>query len=209
MEEYLNEQEQWERVLQWVREQGPWVVVTVAVVAAGYWGFNAWQRQVERRDESASARYGQIVDDFGRNNIDGGLKLADELVKDFPATAYADQANLAAARIQVEHGNLDQAAARLAQVMNSSKDQQLALIARLRLARVQLALNKPDDALNTLNGADPGAFAARFAQVRGDILVAKGDRAGALREYQNARKSAGETLDVGLLDLKIDELARS
>jgi predicted negative regulator of RcsB-dependent stress response len=209
VEEYLNEKEQWERVLQWVREQGPWVLVSIAIVAAGYWGWNAWQRHTDQRYENASTRFGQVIDDFGRNNLDGGLKLADELIKDFPSTAYADQANLAAARIQVERGNLEPAAVRLAQVMNSSKDPELALISRLRLARVQLTLGKPDEALKTLNAADPGAFAGRFAQVRGDILMAKGDRAGALREYQSARSSGGETLDVGLLDLKIDELARS
>jgi predicted negative regulator of RcsB-dependent stress response len=56
---------------------------------------------------------------------------------------------------------------------------------------------------------DAGAFGARFAQARGDILMTKGDRAGALKEYQSARSSGAETLDVGLLDLKIDELARS
>jgi len=209
VEEYLNEKEQWERVLQWVREQGPWVLVSVAVVGMGYWGWNAWKRHVEQRYESASTRFGQVIDDFGHNNLDGGLKAADELIKDFPATAYADQANLAAARIQVERGNLEQAAVRLTQVMRSSKDPELALISRLRLARVQLALGKPDDALKTLSGVDPGAFAARFAQARGDILMSKGDRAGALREYQSARSSGAETLDVGLLDLKIDELARS
>jgi predicted negative regulator of RcsB-dependent stress response len=209
VEEYLNEKEQWERVLQWVREQGPWVLVSVAVVGMGYWGWNAWKRHDEQRYENASTRFGQVIDDFGHNNLDGGLKLADALIKEFPATAYADQANLAAARIQVERGNLDQAAVRLTQVMTSSKDPELALVSRLRLARVQLALGKADDALKTLSAVEPGAFAARFAQARGDILMTKGDRAGALKEYQSARSSGAETLDVGLLDLKIDELARS
>jgi predicted negative regulator of RcsB-dependent stress response len=209
VEEYLTDKEQWERVLQWVREQGPWVLVSVVLVGSGYWAWNAWQRHAEQAYESASSRYGQIVEAFGRNNIDGGVKLADDLIKDYPTTAYADQANLAAARIQVERGNLDKAAVRLTQVMSSTKDSELALIARLRLARVQLALNRPDEALKTLNAAEPGAFAARFSQVRGDILMAKGDRAGALREYQSARKSGADTLDVGLLDLKIGELARS
>jgi predicted negative regulator of RcsB-dependent stress response len=56
---------------------------------------------------------------------------------------------------------------------------------------------------------DPGAFAARYAQVRGDVLLAKGDRDGALKEYREARGMAPVTLDTGLLDLKIGELARS
>ena len=34
---------------------------------------------------------------------------------------------------------------------------------------------------------EPGEFAPRFAEVRGDVLLAKGDKAGALREYLAAR----------------------
>ena len=83
------------------------------------------------------------------------------------------------------------------------------MIARLRLARVQLSEKKPDDALKTLNAVDPGAFAARYSQARGDALLAKGDRDGALKEYRAARSKADDTLDTGLLDLKIDELAHS
>ena len=40
-------------------------------------------------------------------------------------------------------------------------------------------------ALATLKGAaDPGAYAPRFAEVRGDALLAKNDRDGALKAYQ-------------------------
>ena len=61
------------------------------------------------------------------------------------------------------------------------------LIARLRLARVQAAQGKYDDALATLKVEEPGEFAPRLADTRGDVLLAKGDRDGALREYLAAR----------------------
>ena len=209
MEDYLSEKEQWERVVRWVREQSPWAIAAVAVVAAGYWGWHRWQNNLEQRYVDASTRFNQVVDAFTQNNVDGGVKLSDQLIKDYPSSAYADQANLAVAGIEVERRNLEQAATRLAAVLNATKDPELALIARLRLARVQLALNKPDDALSTLNAVEPGAFAARYAQVRGDILMSKGDREGALKEYRSARSLGSDTLDTGLLDLKIGELARS
>jgi predicted negative regulator of RcsB-dependent stress response len=215
VDEYLTEKEQWERVLQWVREQGPWVLVAVAVVMTGYYGWNYWRGRVEQRYVSASTRYEAILQSYRRRNsngepdVDAGLKLTDQFIKDYPSTAYADQANLYAAGALVERHSLDQAATRLAQVMSSTKDPELALIARLRLARVQLAQNKPDEALKTLNAVEPGAFAARYAQVRGDVLMSKGDREGALKEYRSARNGAADTLDTGLLDLKIEELAHS
>jgi predicted negative regulator of RcsB-dependent stress response len=209
VEEYLNEREQWERVLAWLREQGPWMLAGVAVALAVFGGWRYWQNRMQQRDLAAASGYEQVIDAFSRNDVSGGLQLADGLGKAFPGTAYADQANLAVARIQVENKQLEQAAARLQQVLASTKDTELALLVRLRLARVQLAQGKADEALKTLDAAKPGAFAARYAQVRGDALLAKGDRDAALKAYREARGDGASTLDTGLLDLKIGELARS
>ncbi len=82
------------------------------------------------------------------------------------------------------------------------------LVARLRLARVQIAQNHPDAALSTLGTADRGAYNGRFAEVRGDADFAKGDKAGALREYRAARLALGPPDAANdLLDLKINDLA--
>jgi len=207
--EYLDDKEQWQQVLAWLREQGPWILGGVAIALGAFGGWHFWQNHVQQRELAAATRYQQLMEAFGRNDISGGVQLADGLVKSFPGTAYADQANLAVARIQVESRQLDQAAARLQQVLASTRDAELGLIARLRLARVQLAQGKPDEALKTLDAAKPGAFAARYAEVRGDALLAKGDRDGALKAYREARGNAAGTLDTGLLDLKIGELAHS
>jgi predicted negative regulator of RcsB-dependent stress response len=92
-------------------------------------------------------------------------------------------------------------------VMDRTKDEQLALVARVRLGRVLVALNKPDDALALLDTKTAGAFAGRFHEVRGDALFAKGDRAGALKEYEQAREGAGNgSVDNESLQLKINDL---
>jgi len=209
VEEYLNEKEQWQRVLAWLREQGPWMLAGVAAAAAIFGGWGYWQKRTQQRNLAAASRYEQVIEAFSRNDVNGGFRLADDLIQSFPSTAYADQANLAVARIQVENKQLDPAVARLRQVLASTKDAELALIVRLRLARVQLSQGKADDALKTLDAVTPGAFAARYAEVRGDVLLAKGDRDGALKAYREARSGDGSTIDTGLLDLKIGELARS
>jgi predicted negative regulator of RcsB-dependent stress response len=107
--------------------------------------------------------------------------------------------------VYVDEGALDKAATELAGVAEHSSDQDLALIARLRLARVQIAQGKPDAALATLGGVPPGAFAGRFHEVRGDADYAKGDKAAALAEYRSAQ-AAGDG-DSALLRLKIADLA--
>jgi len=112
-----------------------------------------------------------------------------------------------AARVHVEANELDKAAASLKSVMDKADDNEVRFVARLRLARVQSAQGKYDEALATLKVDDAGEFTRRLADVRGDVLLAKGDREGALREYQVAR--AGEsngTVDEEMLDLKIRDL---
>jgi len=52
-----------------------------------------------------------------------------------------------------------------------------------------------------------GEFARRFADARGDVLLAKGDRDGALREYLAARTGSDSgAVDNDVLDLKIRDL---
>jgi predicted negative regulator of RcsB-dependent stress response len=113
-----------------------------------------------------------------------------------------------AARVYVDGGDLDKAATELQAVTDHSKDNALALIARLRLARVEIAQKKPDAALATLNGLKAGAFEPRYHEVLGDAYYAKGDKANALKEYLSAKVGdmAGSALDTQGLDLKIDDL---
>src|SRR5262249_41424452 len=105
-----------------------------------------------------------------------------------------------------EGKELDKAADELETVMNGTKDHELALVARVRLARVEIAQGKPDEALTTLNAVEAGAFAARYHEVRGDAWYAKGDKAAALKEYRSAAGNP-DLGDAALLDLKIADLA--
>lgn len=209
MDDYLSEQEQWERLKAWVRQNGPWAVAGIAIAAAGLGGWRWWQVRAEQRLLKASAEYQQLLSVFERNDLVAVQSQADALVAAYPGTGYAEQAELAAARLEVENGRAAAAAERLQRVMQKATDPGLALTARLRLARVQVDQNQPDAALATLAGAEPGAFAPRFAEVRGDALLAKGDRAGALAAYREARVTRAAASDVDLLDLKINDLTRS
>jgi predicted negative regulator of RcsB-dependent stress response len=207
VEEYLDDREQWQRVLASLREQGPWLLAVVAVAAAAVGGWRYWQNRTELRALDAAARYQQVLEAFSHNDLTGGVTLVDNLVRDYGASIYANQAELAGARVEVENQQLERASARLGHVLQTTGDPALALIARLRLARVQLAQGRPGEALKTLDAVDAGAFAARYAEARGDVLLAQGDRDGALRQYRAARANGANTVDSGLLDLKINELS--
>ena len=208
MEDYLSETEKWEWIKGWLRQNIPWILAGIAIGAAGVGGYRWYLSHVDARGMEAGGLYQQVVEGFGKGDRTNAMVSLGKLEREYPASPYVDQAKLLAAREYVESGELDKAHTELQNVLEHTKDQDLGLVTRLRLARVQIAQQKPDDAIATLGGiADSGAFAPRFHEVRGDAYHAKGDNAAALKEYQAARTGdlSGVT-DTQLLDLKITDL---
>lgn len=213
MDEYMNEQEQWDFVRNWVRQNAVWVVAGVALAAGGLWGWQAFQAHKEAALLAAGDQFEQLVQAFGKNDRATVTALADKLSLEHPHSGYAEQGQLAAARLLVESNELAAAQARLQQVGDATSDHELSMIVRMRIARLQIEQHQADAALATLAAAEPGALAGRYAEVRGDALLAKGDRAGALKAYREAQstqaaQSSGPTGD-DLLALKINELTHS
>ncbi len=208
MDSYLDEREKWDALLAWLRANGPAMLAGVAIAALALGGYRWWQGRVNGRDLSASALYGQMERDFANGQQAAAFAVAGRLERHYGATPYADQARLASAGAFVDSGHLSRAAGELTTVMHHPRDAILGLIARLRLARVQIALHQPQLALTTLGGVDPGAFAPRYAVVRGDAYQALGHKRAALAQYRLARASdpGGET-NHQLLALEISELA--
>lgn len=209
MDEYLSEKEQWEWLKAWVRSNGGWILAGIALAALCIYGWRVWQERKDAEALAASVKYESILEAFDKGDRTRALTLIGEMGREHAGSPYNDQAQLVEARVYVQNGQLDKAAENLRGVMQKTADAQLALAARLRLARVQLAQNKPDDALATLTAAkEPGAFEARYQEARGDILLAKGDKTAALKEYRAVRDGgANSTVDGELLELKINELS--
>jgi predicted negative regulator of RcsB-dependent stress response len=202
-----SESEQWERAKGWLKENGLWIITGCAIGLGGLYGWRWYEGRQVTQAQTASARYEEMIDAFSRNDRPRAMTIVEELNRDYDWTPYASLSTLIAARVQVEQNELDKAAASLKSVMDGSKDEELRMVARLRLARVQAAQSKFDEALATLTVTDPGEFSTRLADVRGDVLLAKGDRAGALREYLAARTGDNKgRVDTQLLDLKIRDL---
>jgi predicted negative regulator of RcsB-dependent stress response len=208
VEEYLSEKEQWEAIKAWLRENGLWIVAGVVVGAGILWGWRWYQDHLDDLGAQASAKFSQVVEAFGRGDRTQAFVLLGELERNYPSSPYVDQGKLTLARAYVESNELDKAASELQAVADHSKDSELATIARLRLARVQIAQQKADAALATLNAITPGAFASRYHEEKGDAYFAKGDKANALKEYLSARsRDFGGSPDSRELDLKISDLS--
>lgn len=207
MEDFLSEREQWEWLKGQVRENGPAVVLAIALGVGAVFGWRWWQAHQDATRLAAADQYMQMVHALEHGDRSQALVVLGELEREHAGSPYTDQGKLLAARVYVDDNELDRAAAELEGVATHSKDADLAVVARLRLARVQIAQSAPDRALATLGSADAaGAFAGRYHEVRGDAYYAKGDTATALKEYQSAKQAGGDA-QAQLLDLKIADLS--
>jgi predicted negative regulator of RcsB-dependent stress response len=212
VDEYLSEREQAEQLRQWLRENWIWLVAGVALTLGSYYGYRWWESRIASRSLEAGQRFAAMLDAIGAGKKDEGLKIADEVTGQYADTPYADQAALVLARLDVDAGNLAGAESRLAKVAAESKDPDLRVVARLRVARVQLAAGRYDDALASLDEVAVPAVDPRVLELRGDVKLAQGEKAAALdfwRKAESAVKadpSGGAQVDMELLALKIDEL---
>ena len=206
MDEFLSEKEQIEIFRQWWRENGWYLLGGIGLGVLGLLGWNRYNAYVDTQAEEAAAIYVELRDAVGDDDMGGARNLLNELRDEFPSSPYTDQGGLLFAMIRLDSGQVDGAIDELQFVMENTSDPELALIARLRLARVLAQDESYDQALTVLDVA-PGSFSARYDEVRGDIHAALGDADSARAAY-NAALNAQETgfVDRNLVQLKLDNL---
>jgi predicted negative regulator of RcsB-dependent stress response len=206
-EEYLTDDEQLEAVKRAFTEYAPWILGGVVLGVGGWFGIQYYRSHQNALAMQAADQFTQMTVALQMNDGEKSLQIATALIKNYPSSPYADQAQLTIARIDVERDKAADAVAPLTEVMNNSKDAELKQIARLRLARILIDQGKPDDAIKTLAQGTPGSFAGRYHEVRGDALYAKKDIPGAIAEYDQALGSSDGGADAALLQLKLADLA--
>ncbi|MNN12912.1 hypothetical protein D3C81_1259210 [compost metagenome] len=135
-------------------------------------------------------------------------ELAGKLKSDFGGTHYAQYGSLFVAKVAVEAGKLDDAAAELKAVLDKPADATLGELARQRLARVLAAQGKAEDALKLLEGDADKAFLASREELKGDLLAQLGRSDEAHAAYQKAKAALPEDAAVGGLQMKLDDLAK-
>jgi predicted negative regulator of RcsB-dependent stress response len=206
-EEYLTDDEQLEAVKRAFSEYAPWILGGVVLGVGGWYGLQHYRSHKNEVAFRAADQFSQMTAALQMNDPKKSLQIADGLIKEFPNSPYADQAQLTVARIEVESGKSADAVAPLTQVMNNSKDTELQQIARLRLARVLIDQGKSDDAIKLLAAGTSGSFAGRYHEVHGDALYSKKDIPGAIAEYNAALGASDGGADAAMLQLKLADLA--
>ncbi|MDH5633824.1 MAG: tetratricopeptide repeat protein [Gammaproteobacteria bacterium] len=186
-----TEEEQVEALKRWWKNYGPSIVVGVVLGGSLIAGNKWWQSHKLEQAESGSAVYAQVLRAYESRDINRARDLAADLVSKHSGSAYSDLANLLLARIAFDAGEKDKAAGHLEAAMNSTYDNGVKNAARLRLARVLEAGGDTDKALAVIADATGiSGFEADYAELRGDLMLSRGDRGAARAAYTEAVKHA-------------------
>lgn len=191
----LEEQEQLDQLKHFWAKFGNLLTWVLLIVLTAYAGWNGWQYW--QRDQAAKA--GGIYDELERSaqagDADRVSKVWADLQARYPATAFAEQGGLLAAKAQFDKGQADAARGTLEWVAANAKEDEYRAIARLRLAGVHLEAKRYDEALKLVSSEVPEAWAGLAADRRGDILQAQSRTAEAVTAYQQAWKALAKDVD--------------
>jgi predicted negative regulator of RcsB-dependent stress response len=206
MDVNLTDDEKLAEVKKWWGENGGSIITGVVLGLAVLFGSKAWFAYQDRKAETASNIYTTLMVALERGQNQIVSEKAGVLVSDYTGTPYATLAALALARMNIETGELAVARSHLQWVIGNTHSDLMRETARLRLARVMIAMDKLDGALALLDQAGPdSSFDPLYTEVRGDVDVARGDLAAANKAYQAALEiTASDAPGRHLLQLKYD-----
>jgi predicted negative regulator of RcsB-dependent stress response len=203
----LQEQEQVDALKAFWQQYGnliTWALIAALLVYSGITGWQYWQRE-------QSAKAGAMFDELDRaanaGDADKTARVFADLKERYPRTAYAQQAGMLAAKLQVDKGKADEARASLQWVIEHAVEDDYRILARLRLAALMLDAKQYDDALKQIDAVPDGAYAALAADRRGDVLLAQGKKAEARAAYERAYKLMDDKIEYRrLVDAKLTAL---
>lgn len=210
MEVYDTEQERVEELKKWWKENGRSVIFGTVLGLGAVFGWRGWQSYQSEQTVRASLMYEQLVDLVERGAREEASAHGELLVQSHPGSLYGSLAALTLAHLAVTAGDLAAARQHLDWVARNAADPALKPIARLRLARVLLGLGQHDEALAAVTGEVPESFRGAFAELRGDVLAVRGERANAQKAYREALDALPASAATrALVQLKLDDLGQA
>lgn len=186
----LDDNEQLDSLKSFSKKYGSTIISLILIALIAFFGWQYWQKKQLAESQLATAKVQQLMDESAAGDADAFTKLsvtADKIVKEYPDSVQAVQTQLLMAKLAYDKSDYVNAEKALQKVENAKLDDiGLMHIVKLRLAYAQLAQNKFDAALKTLDGITDPAFKATADEARGDIYVEKKDIPNAKKAYQAA-----------------------
>jgi len=169
----LEEQESIDQLKAWWEKWGTPVTAVVCIGCLAFAGWNWYQRNQVAKASAVYVSLQNAVISLDQKNI---ISTSTGLIDGYSSTVYAPLGALNAASAQAKLGDYAAAENLLNWVINSSGRPEYADIAHLRLAAVELSMNKPDEALKSLQAVKSSpSVEVELNDRLGDAYFAKGD----------------------------------
>ena len=191
----LEEQEQLDQIKHFWQTWGnliSWVLIAILGSYAAWNGYQYWERSQAAK---ASALYDEVERAVSSGDVSRVERSFADMKDKFGSTQFAQQSALLAAKTLQAQGKTDAARDALSWVANGASDKAYRDIARMRLAALHLDAKAYDEALKQLGGEFTPAMMGLAADLRGDVLQAKGQNAEAIVAYQQAWQKLADTPD--------------
>ncbi|WP_367680593.1 YfgM family protein [Candidatus Fukatsuia anoeciicola] len=188
------------------------IVLSISILIGWYY----WQNYQNKILETSSFSYQELSEIFFSYdkdlsnkkliNKDNYIATAEKFIQNNNSN-YSIFVALELTNYFIRQKIFDKAEQYLILATSQTKDKNLLSLINLRLARLQLHLKKLDTALKTLNKIQDKGWIAIAENIRGDLLLGKGDIIAARAAYIKAIKyNTSQALQM-LLYLKLDNLS--
>ncbi len=204
MELYDTEEQQVEAIKDWWKENGKAVIFGAVIGLGGLFGWRYYQDATVEAQEAASESYTKTLESLAATGAQGEQQVQ-AFIDANSKSEYGVLAALQLAKVQVEANKLDDAISQLEWATSATKDAGLLAVIHYRLARLQAEQGQFDGAIAQLANITDEGWTGRVDELKGDILLRKGDADGAYAAYTEAQQ-AGDASEV--LKMKLDDLAK-
>ena len=172
----------------WMKEYGYYILFSILAFLIVNFGWRYWKQYKEYKLGQATVMYDQVLQSFDKEKNEELKLFGEKLIKNHPKTIYASLASLTLAKHYVDSGDLKSAQENFEFVIKEAPSKEVKELARVRVARILIALKDPQKALDTLaNSQDDGFYASTVNEVRGDALLKLGKNEEAEKAYSLAK----------------------
>ena len=207
MDDLQSEKEQLEEMRRWWSENGRYIIGGIIMGASLLFGWNNYQSGKLEGQIEASQLFETLAGHVGAGDLDDAELVADQLALDYSSSPYTAQSKLAMARIYMDKNRDQDAANSLVQLLAMSDNDEIKGVGRLRLARIMLYQDRPQDVIDLLEGQGDAAFAPLYSDAMGDAYVALGDFVAAEAAYQAVLADPAQgSVDRAMVQIKLVDL---
>ena len=201
-----TEEQQVESIKKFWSDNGNAIIAGLAIGFAGFIGLNYYNDHKLQQELNTSEAYQTMIEEGAENGTEFEA-AGNAFIAEYSASSYAMLTAIGLAKEAAEKQDWVKAETYLNTAIEKSVDDGIKAIVTERLARVQLQLEKYEQALVTLTPKLPASFDASVEEIKGDIYFKQGKKSLARNAYQASIDFATEGTNPAL-QMKLDDLAQ-